>query len=151
MEDINAVLDKICSSAIQLVQATPGAVSRLRLQAGSATVEMEWVARGTQSGDLPPPAVITAETVADEGAEVTYLRAPMIGTFYRSPAPGEPPFVREGDMVEAGTQVGILEAMKLMNPIEADQPGRVVEVLVSDGTPVEYDQQLIVVTPALDG
>jgi acetyl-CoA carboxylase biotin carboxyl carrier protein len=72
----------------------------------------------------------------------------MIGTYYHAPAPGEPPFVQEGDIVELGTQIGILEAMKLMNPIEADRAGRVAKVLVADGTPVEFDQPLLVLHPA---
>ncbi|KAK6913330.1 Biotin/lipoyl attachment [Dillenia turbinata] len=67
------------------------------------------------------------------------LKCPMAGTFYRSPAPGEPPFVKVGDKVQKGQVLCIIEAMKLMNEIEADQSGTVVEILVEDGKPVSVD------------
>ncbi|KAK8592830.1 hypothetical protein V6N13_043542 [Hibiscus sabdariffa] len=67
------------------------------------------------------------------------LKCPMAGTFYRSPAPGEPPFVKVGDKVQKGKVVCIIEAMKLMNEIEADQSGTVTEILVEDGKPVSVD------------
>jgi acetyl-CoA carboxylase biotin carboxyl carrier protein len=75
------------------------------------------------------------------------IRAPLVGTFYHSSEPGEPPFVRPGDVVEPGQQVGILEAMKLMNPIEAEHGGRVAEMLVPNETAVEYGQPLISLDP----
>ncbi|KAL0452262.1 UNVERIFIED_CONTAM: Biotin carboxyl carrier protein of acetyl-CoA carboxylase 1, chloroplastic [Sesamum latifolium] len=67
------------------------------------------------------------------------LKCPMAGTFYRSPAPGEPPFVKVGDKVQKGQVLCIIEAMKLMNEIEADQSGKIVEILVEDGKPVSVD------------
>ncbi|KAE8695752.1 Biotin carboxyl carrier protein of acetyl-CoA carboxylase [Hibiscus syriacus] len=73
------------------------------------------------------------------------LRCPMAGTFYRSPAPGEPPFV--GDKVQKGQVVCIIEAMKLMNEIEADQSGTVTEILVEDGKPVSVDMPLFLIVP----
>ncbi|GAA2208730.1 hypothetical protein GCM10009850_041880 [Nonomuraea monospora] len=82
-----------------------------------------------------------------EGEELRHVCAPMVGTFYWAPEPGAAPFVAVGDTVEKGQQVGIVEAMKLMNPIEADVSGEVVEILVPDGTPVEYGQKLIAVAP----
>lgn len=75
------------------------------------------------------------------------LKCPMAGTFYRCPAPGEPPFVKVGDKVQKGQVVGIIEAMKLMNEIEADQSGTIVEVLVEDGKPVSIDMPLFVIEP----
>ena len=72
----------------------------------------------------------------------------MVGTFYRASAPGEPPFVDVGDRVQVGQTLCILEAMKLMNEIEADVSGEVVEVLVDNGTPVEFDQPLIRLKPS---
>lgn len=71
----------------------------------------------------------------------------MVGTFYRAPAPEEPPFVEVGDKVQVGQTLCILEAMKLMNEIEAEVSGEVVEVLVENGTPVEFDQPLIRLKP----
>ncbi|GMI67438.1 biotin carboxyl carrier protein 2 [Hibiscus trionum] len=75
------------------------------------------------------------------------LKCPMAGTFYRSPAPGEPPFVKVGDKVQKGQVVCIIEAMKLMNEIEADQSGTVVEILVEDGKAVSVDMPLFVIAP----
>ena len=71
----------------------------------------------------------------------------MVGTFYRAPAPEEPPFVEVGDKVQVGQALCILEAMKLMNEIEAEVSGEVVEVLVENGTPVEFDQPLLRLKP----
>ncbi|WP_460402934.1 acetyl-CoA carboxylase biotin carboxyl carrier protein, partial [Actinophytocola sediminis] len=74
------------------------------------------------------------------------LNAATVGTFYRSPAPGAPPFVTEGDEVSPGQQVAIIEAMKLMLPVEAERGGRIAEVLVADGEGVEYGQPLFRLT-----
>jgi len=98
------------------------------------------------------PVVVT--TVASEpadGAEVPMngvasgfvIASPMIGTFYSAPRPGEEPFVRVGDLIAAGQTVAIIEAMKVMNEIQAERGGVVEEMLVSNGQPVEYNQPLI--------
>ncbi|OIW06534.1 hypothetical protein TanjilG_29955 [Lupinus angustifolius] len=75
------------------------------------------------------------------------LKSPMAGTLYRSPAPGEPAFVKVGDKVQKGQVICIIEAMKLMNEIEADQSGTIAEVLVEDGKPVSVDTPLFVIVP----
>jgi acetyl-CoA carboxylase biotin carboxyl carrier protein len=75
------------------------------------------------------------------------VRAPLVGTFYASPSPGADPIVRVGDEVEAGQTLAIVEAMKLMNPIVADGPGVVREVLVGDAESVEYEQVLMLLEP----
>jgi acetyl-CoA carboxylase biotin carboxyl carrier protein len=73
--------------------------------------------------------------------------SPMVGTFYRSPAPDDPPFVEVGDRIRKGQTVCIIEAMKLMNDLEAEVAGEVVEILVQNGEPVEYGQLLMRVNP----
>ncbi|XP_011072843.1 biotin carboxyl carrier protein of acetyl-CoA carboxylase 2, chloroplastic isoform X3 [Sesamum indicum] len=75
------------------------------------------------------------------------FKCPMAGNFYRSPAPGAPPFVKVGDKVQKGQVICIIEAMKLMNEIEADQSGTVVEILVDDGKPVSVDMPLFIIEP----
>lgn len=90
---------------------------------------------------LPPPAAAAARS------DLQAITAPMVGTFYRSPAPGEPPFVEIGKRISAGQPVCILEAMKLMNELEAEVSGEVVEILVENGTPVEFGQVLMRIKP----
>lgn len=75
------------------------------------------------------------------------IRSPMVGTFYRSPAPDKGPYLKVGDTVEVGSVVCIVEAMKLFNEIESEVAGRVVKVLAEDASPVEYDQVLFLVDP----
>src|SRR5437763_1757153 len=75
------------------------------------------------------------------------VRSPIVGTFYESPSPGSPPFVKPGDAVEVGQVLCIVEAMKLMNGIEADVAGEVVKKLVANGQPIEYGQELFVIRP----
>ncbi|KAI7742150.1 hypothetical protein M8C21_032195 [Ambrosia artemisiifolia] len=75
------------------------------------------------------------------------LKSPMAGTLYRAPAPGAPPFVKVGDKVQKGQVVCIIEAMKLMNEIEADQAGTIVDILAEDGKPVSLDTPILVIEP----
>lgn len=90
----------------------------------------------------PPPAA------ASTRSDLLDITAPMVGTFYRAPAPGEPSFIEVGNRVDVGQTVCILEAMKLMNELEAEVSGEVVEILVDNGTPVEFGQVLMRVKPA---
>jgi len=73
------------------------------------------------------------------------VRAPMVGTFYGSPSPDKPAFVSVGQAVKAGDTLGIIEAMKMFNPIEADVAGTVLKVMVENGQPIEFDQPLFVI------
>ncbi|MCP9847257.1 acetyl-CoA carboxylase biotin carboxyl carrier protein [Synechococcus sp. Lug-A] len=80
-------------------------------------------------------------------ADLVEVTAPMVGTFYRAASPGDPPFVELGSVISIGQTVCILEAMKLMNELEAEMTGQVVEILVENGTPVEFGQVLMRVKP----
>lgn len=95
----------------------------------------------------PVPAVVSQTTEAGEelGANQVYITAPMVGTFYKSASPDAEPYVQVGDMVDNGQVVCIIEAMKLMNEIESEYHGKIVEVLVSDAQPVEFGQPLYIV------
>jgi acetyl-CoA carboxylase biotin carboxyl carrier protein len=77
------------------------------------------------------------------------LRSPMVGTFYRSPSPEAAAFVQEGDMVQKGQALCIVEAMKMMNEIESEVAGRVVRILAENGQPVEYEQPLMIIETAV--
>jgi len=88
----------------------------------------------------------TVEAKVEEKREnITHITAPMVGTFYRAPAPGAEPYVNEGDRVKKGTIVCIIEAMKLMNEIESDCNGTIKEIHVENAKPVEYGQILFTV------
>ena len=106
----------------------------------------------TPSPAVPAPAAESAEKApaqsSDEDSNHHVVNSPMIGTFYRKPAPDKPEFVQIGDMVKVGDTLCVVEAMKLFNEIESDIAGKVVKVLVDDSTPIEYDQPLFLIEPA---
>lgn len=95
----------------------------------------------------PPSAPSAAEppAAAGEDASLHIVKSPIVGTFYESPSPGTPAFVKVGDTVEQGQVLCIIEAMKLMNEIESDAAGEIVKRFVQSGQPVEYGQQLFAV------
>lgn len=91
----------------------------------------------------PAPAAATSAPAADEPAvDGHVVKSPMVGTFYRSPSPTSAPFVEVGQTVKAGDVICIVEAMKMMNQIEADKSGKIEAILVENGSPVEFDQPL---------
>jgi len=99
-------------------------------------------------GAAPAPTAPSAAAAAPgEEAGLHAVNSPIVGTYYESPSPGSPPFVKVGDAVEAGQVLCIIEAMKLMNEIESDMAGEVVKKLASNGQPVEYGQALFVLKP----
>jgi acetyl-CoA carboxylase biotin carboxyl carrier protein len=75
------------------------------------------------------------------------IKSPLVGTFYRAPSPGAPPFVEEGDIVSKGQVLCIIEALKVMNEIESDINGKIVKILVENGQPVDYGQELFYIEP----
>jgi acetyl-CoA carboxylase biotin carboxyl carrier protein len=138
----------------------------VRLMEGGDLEELE-VAEGDRrvrirrrSGDGLP--VVRAGAPAQSGAKITStpamgaadtagfvpIESPMVGTFYRAPAPGAEPYVKEGDSIQKGTVVCIVEAMKLMNEIESEVAGRIARVVAENGKPVEFGQPLFLVEPA---
>ncbi len=97
----------------------------------------------------PPahPAPAAPAVPAGSGDHLVPVTAPMVGTFFRAAKPDAPPFVSEGDMVETGQTVCIIEAMKLFNEIQSEVRGRIVRILVENASPVEYGQSLMLVDP----
>ena len=93
-----------------------------------------------------PAAAPAAEPAAEaEVPEGHVIKSPMVGTFYRAPSPGASPFVEVGQQVNVGDTLCIIEAMKLLNQIEADKAGTIKAILVENGQPVEYDQPLFII------
>lgn len=123
-------LEKIQLNAngIRVVLTAPSAPP-----AASPSVLIEGASDATEATEMMP----------NGSASGFVITSPMIGTFYSAPRPGEEPFVRVGDLVAAGQTVAIIEAMKIMNEIQAERGGVVEELLVSNGQPVEYNQPLI--------
>ncbi len=139
---------------IRLVQKT--GIGELELNSGGRSVRISaspsaggaWVSAPTAAiaGGAAPVAV-EAKPPADPDSHLKAVTSPMVGTFYRSPAPDADPFVEVGDVIEVGQTVCIIEAMKLMNEIEAETKGRVVKLLVENAQPVEFGQKLFLVEP----
>ncbi|MEY2643742.1 MAG: acetyl-CoA carboxylase biotin carboxyl carrier protein [Cyanobacteriota bacterium] len=126
---------------LELRRNLPAAESPVVMHAAPA------VAASVPSAPLPvTPSVAPPAAPAVRG-DLVEITAPMVATFYRAPAPGEPSFVELGTRISVGQTVCILEAMKLMNELEAEVSGEVVEILVENGTPVEFGQVLMRVKP----
>ena len=128
---------------LELRRNLPASQPQVLMQAPPAPAPVAAaVAVPSASPSAAPPA---AAAVRGDLLEIT---APMVGTFYRASAPGEPAFVELGSRISVGQPICILEAMKLMNELEAEVSGEVVELLVENGTPVEFGQVLMRVRPA---
>jgi oxaloacetate decarboxylase (Na+ extruding) subunit alpha len=142
---------------IRLVQKT--GIGELEIQSGDRTVRIAAHAGNTVSVGVPVsaasvahaperPAAPAASPAAPAPSEdFAAITSPMVGTFYRAPAPDADPYVETGDTVEMGQTVCIIEAMKLMNEIESEVKGRIVKVLVENAQPVEFGQKLFLVEP----
>jgi len=127
---------------LELRRNLPGVQPQVVMQAAAPVAAPAAPAPAAAAPSAAPPA---APAVRSDLIEIT---APMVATFYRSPAPGEAAFVELGAKINVGQTVCILEAMKLMNELEAETAGEVVEILVENGTPVEFGQVLMRVKPA---
>ena len=153
-DQLNQLLDKLAESDIQEFRLE-GDDFRLEVRrnlpvsavapqmvpvAAAPAPALEIKSTSESSFAAPPAAAGTRSDLVD-------VTAPMVGTFYRAPAPGEAAFVEIGNRISAGQTICILEAMKLMNELEAELSGEVVEILVDNGTPVEFGQVLMRVKP----
>ena len=150
-EQLHRLLEVLCESDIQ----------EFRLEGDDFRLEIRRNLPGqaVMAPVMPAPVAAAAAPAAAEPAspppaatatrsDLLEITAPMVGTFYRAPAPGEAPFIEVGNRIEVGQTVCILEAMKLMNELEAEVSGEVVEILMDNGTPVEFGQVLMRVRPA---
>jgi acetyl-CoA carboxylase biotin carboxyl carrier protein len=148
-------LREIRRIAGEMLLDLPKPPRELRVRAGDVSLELQWPEPGS-GGQPAPPAAQEPESGSQRRPDSEpesrpagpSVCSPMVGIFYRAPEPGAAPFVAEGDQVNPGQQVAIIEAMKLMIPVEADKPGRIASVLVPDGQSVEYGQPLFALEPA---
>jgi acetyl-CoA carboxylase biotin carboxyl carrier protein len=141
-------LDEVRRSAQSLLADLGDRPRALRIRAGDVVVEMEWTEQQRAAATAPAETRPAEPKPAEETPTGSDIRAPIVGTFYRAAEPGATPFVSEGDQVQRGQQVGIVEAMKLMIPVEAEADGRIVAALAADGAPVEFGEPLFRIEPS---
>jgi len=153
---------------LRLVNESPHLVA-LELQLGDLKVNVSRAAGELTAPTAPTvfgsPSAVAAESVRIEeeqceenevaagvqtGSELVAVRAPMLGTFYRAPGPGEPPYVEPGELVEADDPIGLIDVMKLFSQIPAGVAGRVVEIVAQNGALVEHGQPLVLIEPLPD-
>ena len=156
-EDLNRLIEKITTSDIQEF-SLEGEDFKLEIKrnltdhnqvtnnlASSTSLDRQTIANQKSINDnVPLVSEPEAPQVAPPGrSDLTEITSPMVGTFYRAAAPGEEPFVERGKNIKVGQTICILEAMKLMNEIESEFNAEIVEILVENGTPVEFGQILM--------
>jgi acetyl-CoA carboxylase biotin carboxyl carrier protein len=142
-----------CRYTAELIRIAGGPLRHLSIRWAQTAIEIEWPLVDPQLRIPPsleqvgsPQSEQPSASEPEDNRE--YICAPLVGTFYRAAYPGGKPFVEVGDYVEPGAQVAIVEAMKLMNPVEADRSGRVMEFVLPDGAAVEYGQPLVAIAPS---
>ena len=144
LRKLKKLIDLVQESGIAELEITEGE-EKVKIVKGGAVVNMPAPALAAPTEARPAPlAAPTAAAEADAGQEGHVVKAPMVGTFYRSPSPDAKAFVEVGQAIKEGDTICIIEAMKLMNEIEADASGSVKAILVENGQPVEYGQPLFI-------
>ncbi len=150
LKDIQHLVEIISASGLDEVIIKEGE-SEITLRRSSSKAQV--VAQPVAVAAVPAaPAVqaapaAPAQPAAAPASDLLEVRSPIVGTFYSAPSPDSPPFVSAGDKIKSGDVLCIIEAMKLMNEIEAEISGTIAEVLVENGQPVEYNQVLFRVKP----
>lgn len=148
LRKLKTLIDLVSESGVAELEITEGE-DRVRIvnRNGAAPVQVHQPVTVAQPMPVPVPAPEVAPAPAPTAPQQTGtpLTSPMVGTFYRAPSPGADPFVKVGDTVKKGQVVCIIEAMKLLNEIEADMDGTVKEVCVENGQPVEFGQSLFII------
>ncbi len=149
METLQTLIGLVGEEKVREIEIERGflGLRRIRVATGIDAAAVQPVAQ-FHTASRPPDADDTAPSAEpDETEGLHSICSPMVGMFYRAPNPDSPAFVEEGDVVSVGQTLCIIEAMKIMNEIEADASGRVVRVLVENGNPVEYNTPLFLIEP----
>jgi acetyl-CoA carboxylase biotin carboxyl carrier protein len=145
LRKLKKLIDLVEESGISELEITEGE-EKVRISRATQPMQSHYMMPAHYA---PPPALVApaAPAVAEEAAipEGHVVRSPMVGTFYRAPSPGAKSFVEVGHNVESGATLCIIEAMKLLNEIEADQGGVIKAILVENGQPVEYGEPLFII------
>ena len=148
LRKLKTLIDLVSESNVSELEITEADGKVRIVKAGAAPVVMQTVAAAPAM--VAPAAVAAPAAAAAPAAEAPaetghVVKSPMVGTFYRASSPGAKAFAEVGDQVKAGQAVCIIEAMKIMNEIEADQDGTITKILVDNGQPVEYGQPLFII------
>ncbi len=151
LRKLKTLIDLVAESGIAEIEVTEGE-DKVRIVKHAPTVvaaspppPVQTVVAGAAAAPPPAAAASPAAEPAAEPPKGSVVKSPMVGTFYRSPSPGAKSFVEVGQAVKPGDTLCIIEAMKLLNEIEAEVAGEVTEILVENGQPVEYGQPLFVI------
>jgi acetyl-CoA carboxylase biotin carboxyl carrier protein len=151
LRKLKTLIDLVAESGISEIEVTEGE-DKVRIVKNAPVPTQAAVPVYTQPMQLPavaaplaPAAPAAPAAAAPEPSSGTFVKSPMVGTFYRSPSPGASPFVEIGQAVKLGDTLCIIEAMKLLNEIEAEVAGTIKECLVENGQAVEYGQPLFVI------
>ena len=144
LRKLKTLIELVESSGIAELEISEGE-ERVRIVRSGAAVQHVYTAPQPQATLAPQLADAPAEPAEPAIPDGHVVKSPMVGSFYRSPSPGAKPFVEVGQSVSAGDTLCIIEAMKLLNEIEADQSGIISAILVESGQPVEYGQPLFVI------
>ncbi len=149
LRKLKTLIDLVAESDIAELEVTEGE-SKVRIVKSSAAPQGQMVMMHPQSAPQaivapPPTAAETAAAAALAEPQGHIVKSPMVGTFYRSSAPGAAPYVEIGSAVKEGETLCIIEAMKLLNEIDADASGVIKQILVENGQPVEFGQPLFVI------
>ncbi|MDB5728896.1 MAG: acetyl-CoA carboxylase biotin carboxyl carrier protein [Noviherbaspirillum sp.] len=145
LRKLKTLIDLVAESDIAELEVTEGE-SKVRIVKSSGVPQSQLVMMQPQAQHAPvaaAPAAPVAAIAAEPAGHI--VKSPMVGTFYRSSAPGSPPFVEIGSSVKDGDTLCIIEAMKLLNEIDADATGIIKQILVENGQPVEFGQPLFVI------
>ncbi|HUH39533.1 MAG TPA: acetyl-CoA carboxylase biotin carboxyl carrier protein [Castellaniella sp.] len=144
LRKLKTLIDLVADSGIAELEITEGEGKVRIVKFSQAQAPVPYASAPVAAAATPTPAAASAPAAAP-AVQGHQVKAPMVGTFYRSPNPNSSPFVEVGQSVKEGEPLCIIEAMKLLNEIEADKSGVVKEILVENGEPVEYGQPLFLI------
>jgi acetyl-CoA carboxylase biotin carboxyl carrier protein len=158
LKEIQNLIKFVSNTGVAEVKLETGDVKiTIRTTLEGNTPDITYVQQAPVAQAIPAPQPVAAApaatqpaapAAADENANYITVKSPMIGTFYRKPAPDKAPFVEVGTSISKGSVLCVVEAMKLFNEIESEVSGKIVKILVDDMSPVEFDQPLFLVDPS---